>query len=86
MQSKLDPQIRQQLKTVLAQMVQQGVYYEQILLEVKNLMNELGGEAQASEQRADEILDMIKNTQSAQSDGTRLKEFLERLEKDETRH
>lgn len=82
----MDNQTRQQLKTVLAQMVQQGQDYEQIQHTVKQTMNELGLEAQAAELRANEILEMIRDRQSAQSDGTRLKEFLARLEKDETRH
>ena len=82
----MDNQTRQQLKTVLAQMVQQGQDYEQIQQSVKQTMNELGLEAQAEELRANEILEMIRDRQSAQSDGTRLKEFLARLERDETRH
>ena len=82
----MDNQTRQQLKTVLAQMVQQGQDYEQIQQAVKQTMNELGLEAQAAEHRANEILEMIRDRQSAQSDGTRLKEFLARLERDETRH
>lgn len=84
MDNRIDAPTYSELKALLTQLSQQGLTYEQIQHTVSEVMSELGLAAQEAEHRADQILEMIRDRQS--QDSTRLKEFLARLEKDETRH
>jgi len=84
MDNRINAQTYLELKALLTQMSQQGLTYEQIQHTVAEVMSELSLEAQAAEHRADQILEMIRDSQS--QDSTRLKEFLAQLEKNETRH
>lgn len=84
MDNRIDAPTYSELKALLTQLSQQGLTSEQIQHTVSEVMSELGLAAQEAEHRADQILEMIRDRQS--QDSTRLKEFLARLEKDETRH
>jgi len=85
MKSKLNSTTQSRLKAVCDEILHHhNLTAQDLLAEVQSVMNELGGEAEAAAQRADDILAMIRDRQS--KDSKKLQKFLEKLERNATRH
>ena len=87
MKSKLKVTTQSRLKAVCDEILHQhNLTAADLQAEVQIVMSELGDEHQRAEQILDLIQSRITQTEHTVTDSEKLKEFLAKLERDETRH
>jgi hypothetical protein len=87
MKSKLKVTTQSRLKAVCDEILHQhNLSAADLQAEVQIVMNQLGGEHQAAEQILDMIHERMNQMEHTVTDSEKLKKFLEKLERDETRH
>ena len=87
MKSKLKVTTQSRLKAVCDEILHQhNLSAADLQAEVQIVMSELGGEHQAAEQILDMIHERMNQMEQTVTDSGKLKEFLAKLERDETRH
>ena len=87
MKSKLKVTTQSRLKAVCDEILHQhNLTAADLQAEVQIVMSELGDEHQRAEQILDLIQSRMNQTEHTVTDSEKLKEFLAKLERDETRH